>query len=347
MIKKLILFIFFCIATFLAITLFMYNQRYRMDLFGDQGKKGMKFEITLPQIGQYEIVEVKEGEGKETLRGIKNALITNKTISSNGNIVYDISYRQDEFGRRLVDYSSEASKFILWFGGGDLYGMGVSRENSMPQIFSKISPEYRSYNYGFAGIGAGYPLRILETTSLKREVNEKSGYMIYVLSEAHYPKTLGRFLHIYRPEMPHYKLLNGKASYAGTFKETEPFTYWIKMIFGNSWLRRMLGDMNDYTSYSEEEHKLVCEILSKTKTEFVRQFNDSQFILFLHTNLPEIERKKLTICAQEKKIPYVDTYMEYDESKFDSDVVDGHPTGHLNILLIEKLNEFLKTNQLI
>ena len=312
-----------------------------MDLFGDKGHKGLKWEITLPQTGQYEVVEIVKAEGKEPLRGLKNAYISNKAVGSDGKVVYDITYTHDSFGRRLVDNSDEADKFALFFGGGDLYGMAVSRQEAIPNYFSKIRPDYRSYNYGFAGIGAQYPLRVLEKYDLTKEVKEKEGIMVYVISEAHYPKTLGKFLHIYRPEMPNYKMVNDELKYLGTFRETEPVTGWMKMIFGNSWLRRMMGDMNDLTSYTQEEHKTVCEIVKKTNTEFLKQFPTSKFILMLHTNLPWIDRKELTSCMKTNKIPFVDTYMEYDEDKFDSDPVDGHPTGYLNELLTEKLVEGL------
>lgn len=312
-----------------------------MDLFGSKGHKGMSFEITLPQIDQHELVKVVETTGKEVLRGLKNAKITNKTVASDGSIVYDLIYRHDEYGRRLVDNTENSNKFALFFGGGDLYGMGVARKDTIPSIFSRLKPEYKSYNYGFAGIGAQYPLRILETNNLRKEVKEATGVMIYVISEAHYPKTLGKFLHIYRPEMPDYKLVNGVLKYMGTFSETEPMSGWFKMVFGNSWLRRMMGDMNDYTSYTKEEHKLVCEIIKKTNNDFLAQFPESKFILMLHTNLPWIDRKELTSCSKENNIPLVDTFMDYDESKFDSDPVDGHPTAYLNELLVKKMMESL------
>lgn len=345
MIKKAVIGIFILSISALLITLFMYNQRYRMDLFGNKGEKGMKWEITLPQTGLHEVVEVVKGEGRDVLRGIKNAFIIDKAVDDNNKVLYEISYSQDEFGRRVVDNSQEATEFALWFGGGDLYGMGVSREDSIPQIFSKSNTKYSSYNYGFAGIGAQYPLRLLEITDFKKEIKEKNGVMIYVISEAHYPKTLGRFLHIYRPEMPDYKLVEGKLKYMGTYIETEPLTNWIKMVFGNSWLRRMLGDINELTTYTQEEHDTVCAIISSTNDKFLKQYPSSKFILFLHTNLPYIDREELTKCVKKNNIPYIDSYMEYDEDKFDSDPIDGHPTGYLNKLLVDKFNEYLNSQR--
>lgn len=315
-----------------------------MDLFGELGKKGMKWSITLPESGLSETVHIKEGDDKEPLRGIKNAYITDVATDESGKILYDITYKHDEFGRRIVEEVKNVApdKFAIWFGCGDIYGMGVSGKETIPQIFSEKNAEYKSYNYGFAGIGAQYPLRILETTNLKNELKEAYGMMIYVISEAHYPKTLGKFLHIYRPEMPNYKLINNDLVYRGTFRESEPYTYWFKMLFGNSWLKRMLGDVNELTTYSESEHQLVCAVITNTRKEFLKQFSNSKFILFLHANLRENERIRLTKCANDNEIDIVDTTISYDESKFESDKVDAHPTFLLNESLVDVFSKYVK-----
>lgn len=347
MMKKILILLSLLFLSLLLVMLFAYNQIGRMELFGDKGKVGLKWEIRLPETGQYELVEVKTSTGKETLRGLKNAKIINVATEKNGQVLYDLVYEQDELGRRKVDNSSETDKFIIWFGGGDLYGMGVERSATIPQIFSKKMPEYAGYNYGFAGIGAQYPLRILETTNLKRELKESQGLMVYVISEAHYPKTLGKFMHIYRPEMPDYQLEEGKLVYKGIYRETEPLVSGFKALFGNSWLKRILGDVNEFTSYSQKEHQTVCEIVKKTNQEFLKQYPNSHFILFLHTNLRNIERIKLSECCQKNRIHFVDTFMEYDEEKMESDPVDGHPTEYINLLLVEKFIEELKKQVLI
>jgi hypothetical protein len=338
----------FLFFTLIAFVFFYNSENLRMEIISGIGETGAKWERTLAD-GQKELIEIVQAGSHSDLRGPSNGIVHNYSMKPDGSYIFNVDYIYDEFGRRIVkNKSSEASRaeqFALFFGCSDLLGAGVSAENTIPEIFESSVVGYRAYNYGFPGTGAHYLNRILETTDLKKEVKEKKGILVYVITEGHYPKSLGKLWHIIRPVMPKY-VLNGEAvEFKGSLHETGRISSFFKKYLGTSWLRLQFGNVNRFTEYTEDEDRLVCKMLKASKYNFLKQFPESRFILFLHTNLPIRDRSKLKDCAATEKIESVDADMVYDPEKFDSDPVYQHPTKYFNEVLNMKLTNYLRSTK--
>jgi hypothetical protein len=340
----LIFLIFFSFAL-LAFVLFYNSESLRMDIISGIGNTGDKWERTLTD-GQKELIEIVKAGPHNDLRAPSNGIIHNSSVKPDGSYIFNINYFYDEFGRRIIKdkkhSSIQADRFALFFGCSDLLGAGVTAENTIPEIFETNIQGYKSYNYGFPGTGAHYLNRFLETTDIKKEVSEKNGILVYVMTEGHYPKSLGKLWHIIRPVMPKYTLHGDTLQFLGPFIEVDPVSSFLYKYLGTSWLRLQLGNVNRFTDYTEDEDRLVCRMLKTAKDNFFKQYPNSRFILFLHTNLPPRDRSKLKECAAAEKIESVDADMYYDAEKFDSDPVYRHPTKFFNEVLSKKLIDYME-----
>lgn len=332
---------------FVASLFFYKNEVVKEDLLSGIGKPGDKWQIDAP-LGQFESVEFISGEPASGLRSAKNAHIKNIALAKDKSTIYNVDYFYDSFGKRIVvnekkTEGSRPEKFALFFGCSDLLGVGLNSVDTIPALFESGTEDYKAYNFGFVGAGVHYVNRMFEGEDITPEVSEKEGIIVYVITEGHYPKTLGRLGPLIRPVMPFYALENGEPKFQGALQDVQPVLSQIKKNLATTWLSVSVGGslITQDMKYSAEDNELVCKLLKAAQVNSKKRFPQSRFIAFLHTMMPEGDRERLRDCAQKNAIEYVDFLIPWDD-RFDSDPVYFHPTRLINDLATNELIKYLK-----
>lgn len=133
-------------------------------------------------------------------------------------IVYDISYKHDEYGNRITPNNNlESKKCIAIYGGSFAYGIGVENNETLETFLAKELPEYRLLNFGISAAGAHTALARLEFKIDANILAQCEEFIaIYEAIPHHIYRAYGAFLG------PNYKLdSNGNPRYWGTYKESE------------------------------------------------------------------------------------------------------------------------------
>ena len=343
--------VLFCSLVAFVLSLFLYkNEIIKEDILSGIGSPGDRWEIDAPK-GQFEYVEFIKGEKGSGLRSAKNAHIKNVSYKKDKTIIYDVDYYYDSFGKRIVLSEKKPSatrpeNYAIFFGCSDLLGIGLNSIDTIPALFESGTENYKAYNFGFIGAGVHYVNRMLESVNLAPEISEKKGVIIYVVTEGHYPKTLGKLGPLIRPVMPFYALQNGEPKYQGTLSEVQPLMSQIKKYLALNWVSTLLGGsfITENMKYTAEEKELVCKLLKATQVNSKKQFPESRFIVFLHTMLPGGDRDRLKECGVKNNIEIADFNIPWDD-RFDSDPVYFHPTKLINELATTRIINYLNENK--
>lgn len=343
----LILFIFLgCFAALMSV----YNWRGKVDLITYQGEQGDVWEGQWEDGQTTEVVELlQKGEFLGELRNRANAKVRNYAVQDNENTIFDVTYVTDDWGRRVSENSisrekkrEQREKFVAFFGGGDVLGMGVSYEHTLPVVFESLQSDYKAYNYGFVGSAFNYLLRSLQINDYQKEIPEKNGLFVYVMTEGHFPRTLGKFGHMHEPHMPLYDLLDGeKLVYRGTYEEQKPLMTFLKKYAATAILSR-LTDANEWTFYSQDDDRFVCQVVRETHEIFKEKYPASQLVYFLHETIREHDRIVMEECLEKHKIEFVNFMLDsYDPNEYETSGVDRHPTLAMNELIAQMLIRYL------
>lgn len=341
---------FLLIFVLAAIFLYLftaYNWTDKISLLSYRYKPGTKIEI----IWQDDSVEyldfVSAGERTLRLRSRPDSLIKNWVVSTSGEKIFEAEYEVDEWGRRKTINSGNAEKHAVFFGCSDLFGMGVKVDETIPSLFSKNTEGYTAYNYGYVGSSPAYFLRVLESYQFSKELKEPTGLVFYVMTEGHYPKTIGKFGHMHQPEMPVYDFVDREKNsieFLGSYEEKYPLLTKFKRHTAGSLLNRVI-DPNSFTFYSQRDDELVCAIVAKSGEVFNKSFPSSELIYFLHENMRDHDRKMMKDCLENNQMKYVDAQLDYyDAEAFETSSIDRHPTGTVNFEMVKKMVNYLSNN---
>lgn len=324
-------------------TMLAYNWTDKITLLSYGFEPGTNIEIKW-QDGSTEYLNyIYAGDETIELRSRPNSLIKNWVETTSGEIIFDAEYEIDELGRRKSLNPEQAQKHAVFFGCSDLFGMGVPIQDTIPSLFADQAEDYKVYNYGYVGASPAYFLRLLEINNFSQEISEPAGKVFYVMTEGHYPKSVGKFGHMHQPEMPIYELIDGEPIFQGTYEEVRPWMTRFKRHAAGSLLNRII-DPNAWTFYSTKENELICSIIGKTKKEFTRNFPNSMLIYFLHENMRDVDRKLMKDCLVKQQVDFIDAHLDFYDESFETSSIDRHPTRAVNYLMVKKMVKFIQGN---
>jgi len=208
-----------------------------------------------------------------------------KQDPATGERIYDVVYEIDDALRRRTPVTPEGPRefFALFFADSYTYGEGVSGDQTIPYYVGEMAPRYRPYNYGFH---AGCPSDLLvqlEKTSLRAEVTEPEGILIYTWIDDHVTRSLGtlRVTASWGSEKPYYAVSDdGTVEFRGTFEEGRPLRNAIYRALGAS--RLLMGRGFDWPRIGDPEIESTARILARARDLFEAQFPGSRFVVAIY-----------------------------------------------------------------
>jgi hypothetical protein len=259
--------------------------------------------------------------------------------------LWDVHYSSDEFGRRTTISSAETEpkQFAVFFGCSYLFGEGTNDDETIPSQFSKLAPQYRSYNYGVPGYGTQHMLAIIESGKLKQEVKEEQGIGVYIyLPEVHESRVIGEMeiVNSFGADFPYYYLdIEKNLHRNGQFSTGRKITNTIYSALGKSRTRQYFG--LNFPRRQEAHYELTAALIVRSATLFKEQFPNSEFCVSVYPNqltppLPILNNLK----TLDIKIMDFSKILDptHEENQF---VGDGHPTPKANAILATSISKSL------
>jgi len=203
-----------------------------------------------------------------------------------GSTLYDVEYDIDENGRRITpfEHPERRDRFLLFFGCSFAFGEGVSAEQTLPAFVARAAPRYVPYNYAFHGYGPNQLVAKLESGTLRQEIREREGTLVYVLIGAHVSRAIGSMvIHTrWAHDAPYYALdTAGQPVRRGTFTTGRPVLALGYALLGRSNVLRFL--QLDVPPVITQHHiALTAGLLARSAALFRQSFGPERFVVVVH-----------------------------------------------------------------
>ena len=135
---------------------------------------------------------IESSDSVASFGAIPGASSTMRRIAD-GETEYEVTYNIDSHGRRVTPVPEESGpeKAALFFGGSWMFGSGLDDRDTLAAAFSRLYPQYRSYNYGYGRYGPPQALDLIRARDLSAEIPEDVGLAIYLWTGADLARVIG------------------------------------------------------------------------------------------------------------------------------------------------------------
>jgi hypothetical protein len=201
-----------------------------------------------------------------------------------GRQIYDVVYRTDAWGRRETPASAEPKhRFLLFLGGSNTFGWGLSQTETLPYYAGEVAKGYRPYNYGVPGYGPSHGLALARRGGLREQIAEPDGYAIFFLIPDHVGRAVGssRLSSSWGRHFPCFvESARGEVVTTGDFVRGRPLTTLAYAIWNKSKLADYFG-VELPLWYTTSDYRLTAKILKESSRLLAQQVNLRGFIVVL------------------------------------------------------------------
>lgn len=278
----------------------------------------------------------------------QTARVTLKLMPPNENIiVYDVEYRLDEFVRRRVENQAKknaATKFVLALGDSHTFGEAVTTGQDYPsQLAKKLSPDYRTYNFGKPGFSVNdFLFRFQTNEESLAGVQETSGIAIWNFISAHLERFSCGFTcyqknFSYIRVKPKYILQDNKPVFVGSFEETMDLKQKILYAIAQSETLSYFG-ISQHLVFNESELRGFVAALKEIRAK-IEQFKTLKKFYFVNFDSFN-EKSELFRMLEHEGFEIIDlSDLDLRELKNMRIPYDFHPTSDYYWMLSEILSK--------
>ncbi len=279
---------------------------------------------------------------RDAILGVKpkaNTTVTAEKSCPDGRVIFKATYTIDSLARRVTPISSpdQRKRFILFFGGSFIFGEGIDNDGTVPYYVGRLARCYMPYNYGGIGYGPQQMLAKLEVGTLRKQVIERDGALIYgYMGEAvtgHMDRAIGSlYVYGWARNFPYYHIDpdTGTLVRKGNFTSGRPIQSLIYRLLLKSAIVRVLG-INHPLSIKEEHVRLTARIIQESRNQFKKQFGSDRFYVVIFPGAVESTSGRLITLLEAAGIRCLDYRhrSEFSASGFRFPI-DRHPTSKWN-----------------
>jgi hypothetical protein len=191
-----------------------------------------------------------------------------------------------------------------------------------------MSPEYQPYNCAVGGYGPQHMLAKLQSASLKQEVKESSGALVYVFQDDHVNRAIGSMFvyNLWGSRMPFYTFdRDGQLVYKGNFTSGRPGLSRLYRFLGKSEIAKYFH-VNLPAEINDEHLRLTARIVEESARTFKRQFGSDAFYVLFYPGSGY--SASLIPYLKKAGVKYLD-YSKLLDMKASGYAIpgDGHPTA--------------------
>lgn len=216
------------------------------------------------------------------------------SIRKTGEVIYDVVYSFDVFGRRKVNTQRPgARKFLFAVGDSFTIGEGVQQEEAYPAQLARLLPHTQVYNMGWHGFGPNdilYRLQKKEPFYLDG-IRQSRGSLIYLVLPSHIDRIIGPSSAFterndYILYKPFYELgEDDRPIFQGFFRQDRP----IENLFLKAWAKSAFFNFFNlnWPLYTTNSHlHLFTSHLKAIRSSFAQRFKIESFYILLWPGMP-------------------------------------------------------------
>jgi hypothetical protein len=231
--------------------------------------------------------EIEVPDGAASFGARPGGSLTIRRIAE-GATEYEVTYTTDEHGRRVTPAAPGAvsDEAVLFFGGSNVYGTGVSDDGTIASSFGRLAPRHRAYNYGYARYGPAQALDVVRSRDLRVEVPEPVAFSFYVLTDADLSRVVGtmRTWESYCRRCSAYAAdASGALVRVGDLSTIDPLRTLLWSLLEGSNVLEYLG-VDLPTETSAEDYRKTAVVIRGLRDALEERFSGSEFVLVV---LPE------------------------------------------------------------
>jgi len=258
-----------------------------------------------------------------------------------GASIYDVEYAIDALGRRITPVAStqERTRFVLFFGCSCTFGEGLGQTETFPFFVAAGAPRIMPYNYGFHGYGPQHLLARLESGSLRGEVGEREGDLVYLFIDSHVNRAIGSLV-VYNGwahSAPNYEIdATGEVVRRGTLTTGKPLTALAYSMLGLSQvLRHFRVEIPPVITDAHVE--FTAQIFARSAVLFREQFGSGRFVVVMFPGSTLAGRLRLAL--ERLGVEFLDYSQLFDYQQPEYHLPeDWHPTARANQVMAQRLD---------
>ena len=259
------------------------------------------------------------------------------------------AHRFDSFGRRItpdagIDYPTKAALFL---GGSHVMGRRIRDDETLPAAFSRHSPRYRSYNYGYQGLGASQLLDIVRERDFRREIELEVDLAFYLVTSRDIPRTIGSMREAIRmcQTCSNYELNNsGVPVRNGDFSTGRPARTVLYHLLDRSEIIEYLRADVPW-DFSPRHYRLVAAVLREIRDTLRATYPKITFHVLISPGAKLA--RPAGQYAEELGLSVMDTHDVYDkkDNAMRVSARDSHPSALANDLMAKRIVAELNRRQ--
>lgn len=248
---------------------------------------------------------------------------------SGGQVIYDVRYTFDGFGRRVTPApgpTRRAQRALLCFGDSLTLGEGVNDDQTLPAALARALPGTAVYNYGVKGYGPHQVLAKLEEGGLRQQTGVRRAALIYTFIDDHVSRAIGAMIPYagWAANAPYYALEGDRLVRRGSFKTGRGWPNAAYELFGRSQVLKCFRV--DLPPVTTDRHlRLVCRMLEAARDRFAEQMQSDGFYVVCYPGATLARRLVPMLRARGISVVDYADWRGWDEAKYRIPY-DGHPT---------------------
>jgi len=258
-----------------------------------------------------------------------------------GETEYEATYNIDSHGRRFtpVPQGSSPEKAALFFGGSWVYGSGVDDRDTLAAAFSRLSPQYRSYNYGYERYGPSQALDIIRARDLRAEIPEDVGLAFYVLTGPALERVIGtmRIATCYCRRCSNYVVDDsGAVLRDGDLSTGNPLRSIVfSLLEASNILKQLRIDLP--ADFSDADRIRTAAIIGAIRDDLAEIFPAAEFVLVVvsHASYSPVAASFLDSVGL-RVLDYSELFSS-DDPRMRASPTDSHPSALANELMAQRL----------
>lgn len=297
--------------------------------------------VSVETSGEYQQWDEKLGYG--AIPGVSTRVVKR----AGKELVFDVTYRTDEFGRRVVPFGEPArrDRHLLFFGCSVAFGEGIPAEATTAAECARLLPDHRPYIYAHPGYGPQQMLEQLVRLEVDREIAEAEGVLVYAFIDDHVGRAIGD-LHTFAnwgADMPCYELVSQGEGVErrGTFADVGWFrSAFYHPLYSSALVRR--SGLNLPLWIGAQEIELTAGIIRAARKIYLRKFPQGRFCVLIYPST-RLHGEALANRLTGAGIEVLDYARLLDPDPFHYKIhdLDHHPNAEANKIVARRLVEDL------
>jgi hypothetical protein len=268
-----------------------------------------------------------------------NARVRALKRAGDGEIIFDVEYSTDSWGRRLTPVKNldQRSRFLVFFGCSGTFGYGLNNNASLPYYIGQMAPLYKPYNEALVGYGPQHMLAVLEDNSFYKSIEESRGIVLCIGAWIHRAVPSNILYGRRHVGFPYYYINeSGQLIRDGSFKTGKPITSLLYDLLRPISLAKSIGLHKYLTRQTQADIRVTASIVIKSSHLVRRNFSDANFYLVIPPGLKGLSYKQLVLLVRKAGVNVLD-YSEHSQLILNKYKIprDGHPTAAYNQLMAE------------